>query len=206
MPNSSSASTNACVLATENAGLNSTPNRLQAPVKSRLHSAWPGAPGSAGCSTCAHLRPLSQPVRDLASRTPSARCSRTRHGAHAAQRQPAIVRAGVLAQRRAALRARVSQSSSLFTVIAADQDVGVAGRVFRHRLDRHVHAMPERLEVVDAPGVVHQHLRARAHAPRGRSPARPAPRTCGCRGFPCTRRVVFGRISAAMPASSTTGS
>ena len=83
MPNSSSASTNACVLSTEYSGLNSTPNRLHAPEKSRFQIACPGAPGSAGCSTCfTSGRRLSQCATSMplsiccASRTPIVRMPR----------------------------------------------------------------------------------------------------------------------------------
>ena len=53
----------------------------------------------------------------------------------------------------------VCQSSSRVHRDAADQNVGVPGWIFRRRLDRHIDAVLERLEVMDAPGVVHQHLR-----------------------------------------------
>ena len=53
MPNSSSRSIIFSLAAWLNSGLNSTPNSEHAPVKSRFHSAWPGAPGKPGCSTCA---------------------------------------------------------------------------------------------------------------------------------------------------------
>ena len=36
----------------------------------------------------------------------------------------------------------------------------MAADIFGQRLDGHVHAMGEGLEMVDAPGVVHQHLGA----------------------------------------------
>ena len=41
---------------------------------------------------------------------------------------------------------------------AADQDVRVAGRILGRRLDRDIDAALERLEVMDAPGVVHHHF------------------------------------------------
>jgi len=83
MPNSASASTNACELSTEKDGLNSTPNSEHAPVKSRFQISWPGAPGSAGCSTratsgraasqCATARP---DFSCCSSRTPIVRMPR----------------------------------------------------------------------------------------------------------------------------------
>ena len=41
---------------------------------------------------------------------------------------------------------------------AAEQHVRVPGDILGQRLDGYVHPVPEGLEVVDAPGVVHQHL------------------------------------------------
>jgi len=83
MPNSASASTNACVLSTEYSARNSTPNSEHAPEKSRFQISCPGAPGSAGCSTRATSgRPASQRATSRpacswwASRTPMVRMPR----------------------------------------------------------------------------------------------------------------------------------
>ena len=113
-----------------------------------------------------HLRPPRQPVRDL---DPGIHLRRQPHAhrAHAAQRQPHIVRAGILPQparrREQRLPVRVAVHRD-----RADQNVRVPRWIFRRRLDRHIDAVGERLEVMDAPGVVHQHLDAARRAMRMR--------------------------------------
>ncbi len=103
-----------------------------------------------------HLRAPAQPVRHLDRRV-HLLCEPHAHRAHAAQRQPAIVRTGILSQ---PARRRMQPFPVLGRVHrdAADQNVRVPSRIFRRRLDRHIDAVFERLEMMDAPGVVHQHF------------------------------------------------
>ncbi len=111
-----------------------------------------------------HLRPRRQPARHLQPGLLLVRQPHP-HGAQAAQGQPAIVRAGILAQPARAGVQRVPVRGAVHRD-AADQDVGVPGRVFGRRLDRDIDAVPERLEVMDPPGVVHHHLDAPGGLPR----------------------------------------
>ena len=80
------------------------------------------------------------------------------HGTQPTQGQPAIIRAGILSQPAGSREQRLPVRLGIHRD-AADQDIRMPGRIFRRCLDRDVDAVLERLEVMDAPGVVHHHLR-----------------------------------------------
>jgi len=134
-----------------------------------------------------HLGPIAEPACHfqtgfLLLREPHA------HRAHPAQRHPAIVGAGILAQ---PARARVQRGPVLVAVHrdAADQDIGVPGWIFGRRLDRDIDAMPERLEVMDAPRVVQHHLDFARNLPRAAIRMR---RACDGRNILHLERVAAG--------------
>ena len=144
-------------------------------------------PAGRGDSTSRTSGRLAQPFGDADAGLPSAHAGARRCVRSAAQREPAIVRARRTGRAARETACRRCQSSSVFVVTLPSRDVGMSADVFRQRLDRHVDAVLERLEEVDAPGVVHHHLGTASHARPGRWRGCPAPRTCGCRGFRCRR-------------------
>jgi hypothetical protein len=117
-----------------------------------------GRAGQGRVQHARNFRPLRQPARHLQTRLLLLRQPHA-HRAHAAQGQPAIVRAGILTE---PARARVQPVPVRVAVHrdGADQDVRMAGRIFGRGLDRHINAVTERLEVMNAPGIVHHHLGA----------------------------------------------
>ena len=141
------------------AGFNTTPNRPQAPVKSRFHSAWPGSSGRAGCRTRSTFRALLQPAGEdqpvlLMLAEPHGQ------GAQAAEREIDVVRPAIGAEIGGGLADPGPQL--LPGRDGAHHHVGMADDVFRRRLDRNVDAVLERLvEDAGAPGVVDDHDRAR---------------------------------------------
>jgi hypothetical protein len=157
MPNSASDSTSACVLSAEKLGLELDAEQAACAGEVALPDRVTRRARQARMQHLLHLGPPAQPVRHLDRGIHLLRQSHAQR-AHAAQCQPAIVRTGILSQ---PARRRVQPLPVLGRVHgdAADQNVRVPGRILCRCLDRHIDAVFERLEVMDAPGVVHQHFR-----------------------------------------------
>ena len=123
-----------------------------------LPDGMPGGAGKGGVKDAPHLRPLTEPARDANPRFHLV-IEPDRERAHAAEREPAIIGARILAEgeRRSPhpLPVLVGAGGD-----GAEQQVGMAADIFRQRLQRDIDAMGEGLEEMDAPGIVHQHLDA----------------------------------------------
>ncbi len=184
MPNSSSAvdhgDRSASVL---NSGRNTTPNRLHGAGEIALPERVAGRAGQRRVQHLLHLRPRR---RASAPREPGLHLLRpAARRACAARAAPASNRRDWRtgrAQRRC--RAPAPNPSSLLVVTLPSSTSEWPPTYFVSAWIDTSTPCAERLEEMDAPGVVHQHLGAARMRDARRGRARPAPRRCGCRGSP----------------------
>ena len=143
MPKCCNPSTKAATAASDT-GFRTTPNRPQAPEKSRFHRAWPGSPSSGGIEDAGDFRPGLQPA---------GQGERGLLMARQADRQGAQARAGPGSNRRrwhkAPGRHGPGAAGAAWLSLARDiaqHHIGMAADIFGGRLDGEIDAMLERLE------------------------------------------------------------
>src|SRR5260221_297954 len=139
-----------------------------------------GGAGKGRVEHLMHLRPFGEPGGDGEARLNLALQPHA-HAAHAAQRQPAIVRAGILAERQSG-RAHALPIGIRLGGDGAEQHVGMTDDIFGQRLDRDVDAVLEGLKEMNAPGIVEQELGA-----------------CRSRWLPASRRAATVGCSTVEP-------